>query len=222
MFIRGPEFDSRPLFFALNYCQVHMEKLKLVLLDVDGVIYDFVSFMLSNHFSKYGKKPSDIKNYNMNQVIGISKQEFWKVCDEADGIFCDGEFYSYTTDLIKTCNKYSENISFCSNPGNNPKHWAEKKKMFNKLSKTIDVPIPAPLITQNKEILSLEGVVLIDDFEKNVDKFNQGKGIGVLFPQYWNKNGTELLMKDPVGYVDCTLDDICRVGFKKWKEIKND
>lgn len=199
-----------------------MRKLKLVLLDVDGVIYDFVSLMLSTHFKKYGKKPSDIVTYHMDKILGITKSEFWRTCDEADGVFCDGDFYSYTKDLINTCKLYSENIAFCTNPGNNPKHWAEKKTLFDKLTKFLGEPIPAPIVTQNKDVLSLEGVVLVDDFEKNIDNFNKGKGIGVLFPQYWNKNGTELLMKDPVGYVDCTLDDICRVGFNEWKAIKND
>jgi hypothetical protein len=194
-----------------------MEKLKLTLIDIDGVVYDFVTHMLSTHFSFLGKVEKDVVDYNMSKSLGIPKDHFWKTCDKADGIFCDGNLYDWTDSLIETCRKYSENVSFCTNPGNNPKHWSEKKKLFDKwfLNKNIGC-----IVTQQKEFLSFDGVVLIDDFEKNIEKFNKGDGIGILFPQYWNCNRSENLISDRVGYVDCTLDDICTVGFQKWKNIK--
>lgn len=197
-----------------------MRNINLVLLDVDGVIYDFVGHMVSTHFAKYNKKPSDINTYYMHEVLGLSKEEFWKVCEEADGVFCKGQFYGWAESLIKTCYSYAKNVAFCTNPGNHPKHWAEKKIMFDNLSKLLKKDFPALIATQHKELFSFDQVVLIDDYEKTVDKFNNGEGIGVLFPQHWNKNGTEQLLSDPVGYIDCTLDDINTCGFAFWKKQK--
>lgn len=190
------------------------KKIDLILLDIDGVIYNFVEYTLP----LFGKKPSDeilIKDYDMCKSLGISKEEFWKKLDSSEGIFCNGNNYSWSEQLIEICKKYSNKLVFCSNPGNNPKHWAEKREWIEK--SFLDIPL---VLTQHKEMLSLDGVVLIDDFVKNINKFNSGNGIGILFPQYWND--FYKFTDDRLGYIDCTLDDITQVGFQTWKNLKNE
>ena len=186
--------------------------IKLILIDIDGVVYNYVDHLLNNYFAHLGKTQEDITDYNMTQSLGIDKSEFWKVCDSADGVFCDGDLYPWAQNLVDLCKRFSPSIAFCSNPGNNPKHWAEKKCFIDKFFNGM------PLITtQNKEALSLDGVVLIDDFEKNYNNFNKGTGICILFPRYWNMNRVKPMIDDPVGYVECSLEDIAMTGFKNYK-----
>jgi hypothetical protein len=196
-------------------------KLKLVLIDIDGVIYDFVSYMLKTHFSFINADETMIRNYDISTSIGISKSDFWRTCDKADGIFHEGEIYEWTKLLIDICKSHADKVAFSSNPGNNPKHWAEKKKFYDKFFTDSEIPM---ITTQHKESLSLEGVVLIDDFDKNIKKFNElGNGIGITFPQYWNSNNSDHLIANRLGYIDCTLDDIRIMGFEQWKKgNKND
>ena len=188
------------------------KKIDLILLDIDGVIYNFVEYTLP----LFGRKSSEeifIQDYDMCKSLGISQEEFWKKIDASEGVFCNGKNYFWSKQLIEICKKYSNKLVFCSNPGNNPKHWAEKRKWLEK--NFLNIPL---ILTQHKEMLSLNGVVLIDDFSKNINKFNQAEGIGILFPQYWNELYS--FRYDPVSYIDCTLDDITQIGFNKWKTIK--
>lgn len=194
------------------------DKIQLILLDIDGVIYNFVKsyFKLLNVTSI---KESDITNYDMSTTLGLSKIEFWNNCDNADGLFDTGEFYEWTNNLINVCNHYSNNnVIFCSNPGNNPKHWGEKRRLIDRFNNEFNFNMHM-ILTQSKHTLSLPNVVLIDDHPNNITRFNNGNGIGILFPQYWN-NSHESLLNDRVGYIDCTLDDINIVGFSEWKNIK--
>jgi len=211
-------FCKKENFCCAEKC-ISKQKLELILIDIDGVIYDFVNHMLKTHFSFAKCTEKDIRDYNIAKSLNISKEEFWKACDRAEGIFCEGELYSWTNELIATCERYSKRIAFCTNPGNNPKHWAEKKKFYDKFFVNSGIPF---ITTQHKESLSLEGVVLIDDFDKNIRKFNSGLGIAITFPQYWNSNNNDLLLKDRIGYIDCTLDDITMVGFNNYKKFKKE
>ena len=183
-------------------------------MDIDGVIYDFVNYVLS--YLDTTKQDKDITNYRMSEVLNITAEEFWKLLDtKVEGTFCNGKNYEWASTLINTCKKYCDNIAFCSNPGNNPKHWAEKRIWAEKHFP--DIPL---ILTQNKEVLSQTGTVLIDDFNKNIDKFNMGDGIGIIFPQYWNTLNRFRQENGSVDYIDCTLEDIYQVGFENWKNEK--
>jgi hypothetical protein len=191
-----------------------MKKINLILLDIDGVIYDFVNYVLP--YLDTTKQDKDITNYRMSEVLNITAEEFWKLLDtKVEGTFCNGKNYEWSSALINTCKKYCDNIAFCSNPGNNPKHWAEKRTWAEKHFP--DIPL---ILTQNKEVLSQTGTVLIDDFNKNIDKFNMGDGIGIIFPQYWNTLNRFRQENGSVDYIDCTLEDIYQVGFENWKNEK--
>lgn len=191
-----------------------MRLIETCLIDIDGVIYDFVNHVLP-YFNKPSVKESDIKNYDMITTLNLSKKEFWYVLDKEDGIFKDGKIYSWANKLIDLCKTYSKNIAFCSNPGNNPKHWKEKKEF--QVANFPDIPL---ILTQKKNLLSATNIVLIDDFKKNINAFNEGKGIGILFPQYWNDLSNFRKDNASIEYIECTLDDITRIGFEKWKELK--
>ena len=89
-------------------------KLKLVLIDIDGVIYNFVSYMLKTHFSFIKADETMIRNYDIATSIGISKSDFWRTCDKADGIFHEGEIYEWAKLLIDICNVVAKFATFIS------------------------------------------------------------------------------------------------------------
>lgn len=186
--------------------------IQLILLDIDGVVYDFVNYILPLFDSS--KTDKDILTYKMSDSIGCSSAEFWQKIDAIDGAFSNGSIYEWSRDLIELCKKFCPNIMFCSDPGNNPKHWAEKAKFTKQY-----FPDLALTLTQNKYLYSLPGVVLIDDFEKNCDAFDShGQGKAILFPQYWNRNQEFRKDNKQLEYVECLLEDISINGTKIFKK----
>lgn len=191
-----------------------MTLIDLCLIDIDGVVYDFVNHVLP-YFNKPSIKETDINNYDIVKSLNISKEEFWYIMDNTAGIFSQGHIYPWANKLIEICKTYSKEIAFCSNPGNNPEHWKEKREF--QMNNFPDIPL---ILTQHKDLLSNKNVVLIDDFEKNINDFNTKEGIGILFPQYWNKLNNFRKDNTSIEYIECSLDDIARVGFEKWKNLK--
>ena len=59
------------------------------------------------------------------------------------------------------------------------------------------------ILTAHKDRLAHENAYLVDDYDENVDRFSARGGVGVLFPQFWNRNHD--VDGDPVAYV---LDQI--------------
>ena len=62
------------------------------------------------------------------------------------------------------------------------------------------------IMTSRKELLAKPGDILIDDHDKNIEKFTQAGGIGILFPFPWNKE-----FKDSNDGVAKVLEKIAQV-----------
>ena len=54
-------------------------KIQLILLDIDGVVFDFVNYILPLFDSS--KTDKDILTYKMSDSIGCSSAEFWQKID---------------------------------------------------------------------------------------------------------------------------------------------
>jgi 5'(3')-deoxyribonucleotidase len=162
-----------------------------ILLDMDGVGTDFVGAfmtlvgMTATQQAKVYEEwtPGE---YNINRVLGLSGNAMWQRISKA-GI----EFWSDMPEYPWFDKFYADlsaiaPVTFCTSPGSSHTAAAGKviwlqKKFGDKFNKYV--------LTPHKELLSMPGNILIDDCDENINEFNKGEGMGILFPRPWNTAG---------------------------------
>jgi 5'(3')-deoxyribonucleotidase len=160
--------------------------MKQCFLDMDGVLADFVGGVCKAHDreSPYSREESFGK-FDMEGLWGISAQKFWRPTNEK-GFWFNLEKTPEADRLVKLIEEIFgiENICILSSPSENMYCIPEKKewirKYFPQLSRNM-------LFGSCKQFLAKSNAVLIDDADKNVDKFKLFGGVGCLLPRPWNR-----------------------------------
>ncbi len=163
--------------------------MKKIFLDCDGVLTSFMGdimkhYNIPNNF-EFPKGCWDTVPM-MTQYLKISGNQFWNLpitfwsemskMPEADNLL----------DFLETL---PNEVCLLSSPANAisahgkilwiqkylPEYWKRGDFCLNR----------------NKTFLSHSGSILIDDYDKNVDTFNQHGGYGILFPRSWNRRWRE-------------------------------
>jgi 5'(3')-deoxyribonucleotidase len=155
----------------------------MIFLDVDGVLADSAS-----EFYKVHGRPDlnfkTIPQYDFSGTLGITYEQAW-----ADPrVAC----YDFWRDLPKLpwadevveITKAKGQIAFLTQPIRSPMCAAGKKAWM--AEHFPDVPF---FICDKKVLLAREGLTLVDDYEKNVDAWNEKGGRGILFPAPYNELG---------------------------------
>jgi hypothetical protein len=209
-------------------------KLKIIYLDVDGVLANFHVAAIIAHLHLGPLKLIHGTYYETNDAYRIASNEYWpngislqkylNIQDieyfwkpiNPDPLFWRGlPPYPWYKRLVDICSGYCEQLVLCTSPSNHHHSWGGKalwlaQKELGHL----------PCIMMNgatngtahnnhaigKWMLAHPDRLLIDDFHKQVDPFVQAGGKGILFPQPWNSNHP--YKSDPVGYVVQQLEKI--------------
>jgi hypothetical protein len=160
----------------------------VIYLDMDGVCCDFVSAALKVHGSPL--KPEDITKWNMEEVMGITLDEFWAPIETAGPPFWRGlKEYPWFEELYRICRCYAKEVVFLSSPDRSP------AAAMGKMQWLMDRFGPCfrdYILTPRKDLVSSPFGLLIDDSEKYCQmwaKDGEG-GPFVLVPQPWNSRGT--------------------------------
>jgi len=164
---------------------------KIILLDLDGVLADFVSASIRVHqapttyddittYDYWKKWPS-----NDNRGQKMDDDEFWKLCSGYD--FWYGiEPYAWAEDLYKSLCKISP-VKIVTRPRFDDLGCIPAKIQWSVKHLGCNPEDVIPLY--DKSLLSSEGHLLIDDSDENVDAFNAGYGgLAVRFPANWNNS----------------------------------
>lgn len=164
-----------------------------ILLDMDGVLADFtsealvrlneakndqLSFPLSidGYVNTFGK-------FDMAECYGITQDKFWRIIEENNNFWINLKPFPWASMLVDSLRKISDDIIISTSPSLNPICAQQKLEwLFFQLGITSD----RVMIGSRKELMSCKDVVLIDDYHKNIDKFNKGQGKGILVPSNWN------------------------------------
>lgn len=172
---------------------------KICLLDMDGVIVDFIGYLIGKFGgdknilinSKKYPLPFPLEYYvpehNKNRVYTDWKIEDWVSMKKLP----------WADDLIQylelTFGK--ENIYFCSDPGVPSTPWFEISAIGK--GKWIKNNYPdytnRLILTRNKEALAAPEKLLLDDTETVLASFINNKGVAILVPNYWNTGYSFLL-----------------------------
>jgi hypothetical protein len=165
-----------------------------LLLDMDGVIADFVKGALSVHRGKFdesnyaqlrGTNAWDIARWYMgptSEFWGAFGYQFWKTLPktpEAD-------------EIVDLCYQYvgEDRVAVLTSPVNTlgcldgKRDWLAKH--FPDLPMLLSVRSKHGKATPPKEFCATPNSILVDDYDENIRKWIDAGGLGFLYPRRWN------------------------------------
>lgn len=168
-----------------------------IYLDMDGVLADFHGSALAAHGVKEthrdqwptpGQDLQERLGLGMHDHSSTSNERFWGPINLIQDFWINLEPFPWLKDLISLCDQYvsgTHGVVICSSPASSwngedkrqKLNWLDKHEIYREVK-----------FETHKASLSKPGTLLIDDWEKQVDPFNQGEGKAILVPQPWNSN----------------------------------
>jgi 5'(3')-deoxyribonucleotidase len=162
-------------------------KRKQILLDMDGVLADFLSgaiealnrdFNRSITIDQYAREFGRWETYD---YYGITIKEFWESIHKTPDFWYNlsplpwcGQMYSVLQELGE--------VTIVTSPSEDPDCSAQKQRWLNR---HLSVKPDAVFIGSRKHLMAGNGI-LIDDYYKNVGLFQLAGGKAILIPSNWN------------------------------------
>lgn len=144
-----------------------------VLLDVDGVLADFASAYLK--FCGYEGDLQESALCSWNSILEITQTTSQDIADAfaCEGFCSDIPEYPWANDLVAGIEAAGHEVIFCTAvTGTDRVNWLAARWPKRKIVQT-----------RHKELLAGDDVILVDDWEVNIDAF---PGHKILFPRPWN------------------------------------
>lgn len=167
-----------------------------ILLDMDGVLSDFVTAISAVHHrpSPY-LDPANWGTWEMEKIWGISVDDFYSPTDNIEfwaNMPCMPYGSHLVDDLVDTYGE--DNIAICTAPTQSQYCIPGKRQWMKRHYAQYPDLARRMIFTKEKWFLSAPGMVLYDDRDKNVEDFvSRGAGGGaVLVPQLWNRRYAEV------------------------------
>jgi 5'(3')-deoxyribonucleotidase len=162
-----------------------------VLIDMDGVVADFVTGAMRLHRKPWIYDQPEYQGpaaWDLAKHWGMTNREFW---DGADYDFWLGlPEYPWADELLQAIESEVgiENMCFVTAPAHT--YGCVEGKIAWVMDHFPNIPmvltrsaagLPAP-----KHFLAHDSAILIDDYDVNIDNFVAAGGRGIVFPQPWN------------------------------------
>lgn len=156
-----------------------------ILLDMDGVLVDFVSGACKAHNRTNPFDPliEEAKGqFYIDKIWGMSDKEFWAPM-ESEHFWANLDWMEDGRRILELCECFADNVVLATSPtihatSSSGKHiWINEHLPAYKRKFLIGAP---------KEIAASSDLILVDDSDKNIGKFAAAGGYGVLVPRPWN------------------------------------
>ena len=156
-----------------------------ILLDLDGVLIDFVQRALEQHGVKMKDLDWPAGLYCLTKVLGISDEEFWRMLDSHD-YWSSLPWTEEGREIVALAEKAvgKKNVYLCTSPTLSPFSGSGKMAWIYRELKGYQRKF---LIGAPKYLCADKETILIDDAEHNINKFVEHGGHAFLFPRHWNK-----------------------------------
>jgi len=177
-----------------------------ILLDMDGVLTDFVGAALQVH--GIGRKEFDVVYERYPAVydfhpLGMTDDEFWEPINKAGSKFWrDIKPTPWYDSMITLVEKsVGRNWYIVTSPSRDRSACCLGKCLWveQHLGQSFDRMIP----TGYKHLLARKDAILIDDRQETVEKFRAAGGRSIIFPT--QHNSLYAFKRDPVSYVQKQL-----------------
>lgn len=182
-----------------------------ILLDMDGVIADFVGGVcqLFNRMDLKEKWPNGV--YELKEALGVSNNEIWRKINEAGPDFWNNLGYlDRGLVLYEKCLRAGMEVVICTSPSLDPSCVAGKLSWLQTL---MGRGFRNYMFGCKKELMAGAGI-LIDDNDYNVTRFCDAGGQAILYPQPWNS-----LYFETNRQLETTLECLDRVLELKQNEL---
>jgi hypothetical protein len=198
----------------------------IVLLDMDGVIANFIEAVLFNLKRKAVTDPNFIPNgkfedlqyqlwdkWNKHLDLGISDAEFWKAT-KTDNFWEFINPYPWASTLIHNLNKAGCHVLYTTSPSLDS-ICASAKINWLRVRSFMSDHANDYVIGPHKYLMApYPNLVLVDDSDDNVKIFEECGGKAITFPAPWNKRRAEAV--DPY----CSYNEAAGFANKMALEIE--
>lgn len=177
----------------------------IILLDVDGVICNFIDGIIKLH--NWPINHDDVSCWDYHKTFNVSDRDMWKPTEDGKWWTTLDE-YEWAQELVSKLRSYDE-VIFCTSPNLDSSCPSQKVKWLRDKGFMPHYKNEYQ-IGKRKELNAKSGAILIDDSDKNVERYRGHGGIAILFPQPWNKNKNYTV--DRVNYtLQCLRDYYLKV-----------
>lgn len=156
-----------------------------VYLDQDGPIANFVK----GAFDLFDQKVPDLwpeNEWNIENILGVSKKELWKKIDNAGHHFwANLEPTQYFNDLIKLVSNIDPEFHIITSPARNPDS-VKGKMIWMQRNLSWSFRRFIFISSESKHHFASPDRILIDDKLSNIEQWTKAGGISILFPCPWN------------------------------------
>lgn len=158
-----------------------------IFLDADGVVSDFLERAMHVLNMEYGKsyQPSEYASlhgkFGINDLYGISLQDFWRVIEEDSFFWVSLKPTPYGKKLYYWLSNIAP-VTIVTCPSEDPT-CAEQKLVWLKDHLAIN---PSQVVLCCKKHLLAGNGILIDDYHKYTEEFTAAGGEAILVPSEWN------------------------------------
>lgn len=175
--------------------------IKHILLDQDGVLADFHSAALRAH-GRADLSPVWPKGeWAMERPLGITPKQFWAPIDNYQFWMNHVVPYPGAADFYQNLGMFAD-VVICTSPSESSDCVKAK---LDWLREYID-PKVKYMLGSHKHLMATPSNLLVDDYDRNVDKFRASGGRAVLVPRVWNSNHS-VIAPDPYKW---TLVEVSR------------
>ena len=153
----------------------------IFLLDVDGVVCNFVDGLIASH--GWPIKHHEYTSWNHHRSFGMTDEAMWEPTNNGKW-WLELQEYEWAKRLVLELRRQGE-IIFCTSPSldascpSQKVAWLRAKQLMHPRKNDYQ-------IGPRKELNAKSGAILIDDSDSNVDKYRDHGGAAILFPQPWN------------------------------------
>lgn len=155
--------------------------------DMDGVITDFIEGLLWQHqrrdlveLYEQGSFPSD---WLLGGSLG-TEEDIWRPVSKGGKFFWENlNPYDWKDELLTRIRLTELPWYICTTPYKSGNSYSGKVAWLDKHVKFYDV-----IMMKDKYLLAHENALLIDDSDRNCQRFVEAGGNAILFPASWNNN----------------------------------
>ena len=161
---------------------------KIFLLDLDGVIANFVAGSIEA--CELPITEDEVRQWNYYEPY-MTRYEFWRRIHEQKYFWEDLPVYPGSYELVDHLGSRGD-VIYCTDPS------GDVDAATGKIKWLVRNGFMGPggnnyVLTHHKHLLAGPGVVLIDDYPANVERFIQHGGEALLFDRPWNVGCTDLV-----------------------------